>query len=77
MPFLILVASPLVSKCLSVMVQAIVRGERGEGERVVQSQMKYICKITFINLLWQRTKSYTYLFIYFIKLTEASLHELT
>lgn len=65
MPFLILVASPspLVSKCLSVMVQAIVRGEIGTGKRVVQSQMKLnICKITFINLLWQEQSLYLFIF---------------
>lgn len=65
MPFLILVAfPPLVSKCLSVMVQAIVRGEIGTEKRVVQSQMKLnICKITFINLLWQEQSLYLFIFL--------------
>lgn len=45
------------------MVQAIVRGEIGTEKRVVQSQMKLnICKITFINLLWQEQSLYLFIF---------------
>lgn len=69
-------SSPLVSKCLSVVVKAMVRGERGEGGGGAKPDETKHLQNNFYQSSLAKNKV-LYLFIYFIKLTEASLHELT